>query len=237
MIRHRETIRRDWSLHVDADAVLRGQQADPAVVRARSPRVVVAAERAVAEGRSLLAPVVGVAWRPVRALHHERLLLAEGGRLTGPLVARHLAAAEAVVALVATVGDGLERYAAACMADDPALALALDAFGTAAVEALAAAACAWVEAEAAAAGRQVSLPLSPGLSGWPVDTGQRELFGLLDAGALGVARTAAGLMVPRKSVSLLLGVGRDLRRQGRVCDLCSLQATCRHEHYERSAHV
>ncbi len=51
-------ILQDWDLVLDADKVLWGQGADPAAVRVRRPKLVEAAENAIAEGRPLLAPAV-----------------------------------------------------------------------------------------------------------------------------------------------------------------------------------
>ncbi len=52
------TVRRDWRLDYDVDDVLRGQAADPAVVRVRRPLVVELAERALTNGRDLIEPAV-----------------------------------------------------------------------------------------------------------------------------------------------------------------------------------
>jgi hypothetical protein len=40
------------------------------------------------------------------------------------------------------------------------------------------------------------------------------------------------MMVPRKSISFVLGIGQDLAGPRRACDLCSLHETCRYQdHY------
>jgi hypothetical protein len=50
--------------------------------------------------------------------------------------------------------------------------LALDGLGSAATEALANAACTQTETEAKADGMQASIPLSPGMEGWPTGQGR-----------------------------------------------------------------
>ena len=129
-----------WTLQLSADDILRGQGADPAVIRARRPRLVDLAERALEAGRGLLQPRVAFSRLKVTGLRHERLTL-DGGVLQGPLIAQHLAAAEDVAVMVCTVGDRLEAEVAQAMDEDPSYALAMDGVGSAAVEALAAAAC------------------------------------------------------------------------------------------------
>ena len=220
-----------WVLDLSTDDVLRGQGADPAVIRSRRPGLVALAERALEAGRGLLQPRVAFSRLQVTGRQHERLTL-DGGMLQGPLIVQHLAAAEHVTVMVCTVGDRIDAEVARMMDNDPSYALAMDGLGSAAVEALAAAACRRFEAEVASAGLKVSLPLSPGMIGWPVPEGQAQIFALVDAGEAGVHLTAGGMMVPRKSLSLVLGEGAELEAAGSACAFCSLQATCRYQdHY------
>jgi hypothetical protein len=218
-------------LDLTTDDVLRGQGADPAVIRSRRPGLVALAERALEAGRSLLQPRVAFSRLQVTGLRHERLTL-DGGVLQGPLIVQHLAAAKLVTVMACTVGERIDAEVARTMDDDPSYALAMDGVGSAAVEALAAAACRRFEGEAAAAGQKVSLPLSPGMIGWPVPEGQAQIFALIDAGEAGVHLTEGGMMVPRKSLTLVLGQGAELEAAGSACAFCSLQATCRYQdHY------
>lgn len=118
------------------------------------------------------------------------------------------------------------------MREDPAYALALDSYGTLAVEALAAAACRVLERVAARRGVSTSMPLSPGLNGWPLADGQRQVFALLGTRPAGITLTSSSQMLPRKSTTLVIGLGSGLTQQGRPCDYCSLQPSCRYqEHY------
>jgi len=222
-------ILRDWNLEIDADMVLRGQGADPRLVRARHPALVALAEQALADGRPLLQPAVAYRQLPVESLRHERLTLAGGAILTGPLVAQHLGAAQQVVVALCTIGEALEQRVSELFAREPTCALALDGLGSAAVEALATAACQHFASLAAAAGLQTSLPLNPGLSGWPLEEGQRQIFALLDGQQIGVTLTASSLMLPRKSTSFVLGLGHGLASGGKPCGYCHLRETCRYQ--------
>ena len=222
---------RDWDLPLDVDQVLRAQGADPAVLRARRPALVDAAEQALQEGLAYLAPVAAYRELAVESLRHERLFLT-GGVLTGPLIAQHLRSAQQVVVLACTIGDALERVISEAMSEDPVRGLALDGLGSAAAEGLAAAAAAHFEDQARAQGLHTTIPLSPGMVGWPVEEGQAEIFSLVDGGEAGISLTSGGMMVPRKSISLVLGVGKDVAAEGRACDFCNLRETCRYQdHY------
>jgi hypothetical protein len=221
----------DWSPELDVDQILRAQGADPAIIRARRPALVALAERALEAGWPLLQPKVASARWTATGFRHERLML-DKGALQGPLIGQHLAAAEQVIVMVCTIGEALEAEVARTIDDDPAYALALDGVGSAAAEALAGQACWRFEQEAIGRGWHASLPLSPGMIGWPVQEGQTQIFALVDAGEAGVRLTEGGMMVPRKSLSLVLGLGPRLEAAGSACAFCTLHETCRYQdHY------
>ncbi|MFN8595784.1 MAG: hypothetical protein U0559_06340 [Anaerolineae bacterium] len=225
----------DLPLNIDVDSVLRGQGADPAVVRQRRPRLVSAAERAVELGNSLITPVAAYCTLDVDTVRHERLTLAGGHQLTGGPLARHLAPAQQITLIVYTIGPALEQRVSEMMSSDPMLGLALDGFGSAAVEILGETLCAHLEAEARPAGRYASVPLSPGIIGWPVDVGQPQIFSVVDADAIGITLNDASMMVPHKSASMILGLSAQPFEAGRTCDFCALRDTCRYQdHYAHS---
>lgn len=223
---------RDWNLKLDVDQVLRGQGADPAVIRQRSPALVQAAAWALAEGVPLLQPVVLAQDLGVEKVTHEKLRLEGGGTLSGSLIIQHLATARRVVVLLCTIGPQLETVVSELIQSDTVLGLALDGVGSTAVETLATQASSMFEERARAHGWQTSIPLSPGMLGWDVDPGQRQVFALLDSTQVGVRLTSSYMMSPNKSLTLVLGMGEDLTIQGRTCDFCSLKETCRYQdHY------
>jgi hypothetical protein len=197
-------------------------------VRERRPAAVRIAEEALAAGMPLLQPTVASATFPVREFRHERLWLEQGGYLAGPLIAQHLCAAQSVVVAVCTIGPALEALTAACFAADPAMSVALDALGSAAVDLLASTLSRQVDERAAAEGMRTTMPLSPGLLGWPLESGQRQLFALVDAASAGVSLTAGCMMMPRKSTSLAIGIGPNVEHSGDACDYCSVAASCRY---------
>ena len=85
-----------------------------------------------------------------------------------------------------------------------------------------------VEAYAAQKGWGVSRRLSPGsLAGWPLRD-QRNIARLAQGERIGVQLTSGYLLMPRKSVTGLIGVGPHYteRQVGSVCYLCRLRETC-----------
>ncbi|MFZ2058158.1 MAG: hypothetical protein WAV54_12195 [Acidimicrobiales bacterium] len=182
-----------------------------------------------------LQPVVVSGSLPVREFRHERVRL-EHGHLSGPLVAEHLHAAQLVMVAVCSIGPGVEETASECLAEDRAIAVALDAFGSAAIDLLSQEMCQRVDEGAKAEGLRTTVPLSPGLVGWPVASGQHQIFALVDAASAGVSLSEWYMMVPNKSTSMAIGIGADVEHAGESCDYCSMAATCRYREEHMSNH-
>jgi hypothetical protein len=217
----------------DVDAVLRGQGADASILRSRRPGLIKVAEEAMHESLALLHPRVIYQDLPVLGLHHEQLLLEGGRKLDSKLIAQHLAGSTRLIAMLVTIGDELEQHVSQIWDANMVYALALDGAGSAAVEALANAACQYFEQQAAELGLQASIPLSPGMVDWPVSDGQPQIFQLLgEAGAL-VQLTPSCIMVPKKSLTMVMGFGTHLQSSGKTCDYCNMRFTCRYQdHYQ-----
>ena len=82
---------------------------------------------------------------------------------------------------------------------------------------------------------QSSIPISPGMMGWPVEKGQPEIFAILDPAQIDVHLTDFSLMMPRKSLTMTMGFGPTMNTDGRTCDFCALRETCRYQdHYDRA---
>lgn len=217
---------KDWKLNLTEDHILRAQGIDPAVVRQRRPAVLEIATRALNEGLQLLEPQLAYReYIPERVTHNAIHL--NGRRLSGSLVTGELKNSRAVIVCVCTAGDHLGNYARSVFDTDPALYLALDALGSAAVEVLIAESCLFFENNHPA-GKNVSRPIGPGMQDWTVQEGQPEIFSLVDAGSIGVSLGASMLMEPLKSASFVIGISDTPFQAGSVCDFCTLQDTCKY---------
>lgn len=222
-------IRRGWELAITADMVLQRQGANAGKVRMRQPRLVARAERAIAEGQSMIRPEV--AYRVLRILEvrPELVTLTDGEELRGHGVARKLAGAELAIAAVATVGAEIEEEMLRATKEDAAYALALDGYATAAVGALIIAFRRYLTELAEEGESKITSPLYPGTNEWELAAAQSELFSLVDAGSIGVKLTASFLMTPCKSVSMVMGVGATMHSGGEPCEECGASSTCRHK--------
>jgi hypothetical protein len=219
----------NWNLSLSVDDILLGQGADPQVVRASKPSLLKAAERAFAEGLGLLHPAALTAEVVVSEHRHEHINLVGGAALTGSLVTHQLSGAQRVVVAVCTIGPELETIISHLFNKDPLYALALDGLGNAAVESLSQQVCAYIANQVVHEGLQASSPLSPGSPEWPVEVGQPQIFALLDPSRAGVTLTSSGMMIPKKSISFVVGLGPEMS-QTDICSVCSLNETCRYRH-------
>lgn len=212
----------DFFLSPSVEDVLRGEGANPEKKR---PALVKAAEEAIRLGTPVLQPMAGIRKISVLEHRHDRIVLENGTQLASPLVVRVLAGAVRVAAVVCTIGPGVEQLSAA--QDNLILALALDGLGNAAVEAVGQQVCSRLGERARAAGLTTSVPLSPGEPDWPVDVGQPQIFSLLGPGPAGVRLTESGMMIPKKSISFVVGIGPNME-QTDLCELCSMREKCRY---------
>jgi hypothetical protein len=230
-----------WTISPTVDEVLRAQGADPDAIRSLRPAFIKSTEMAISIGVHLLHPVVLFEKYPVNKFVHDRLELTAGllnhtkPYLSGPLIGQHLAQAKIVILMVCTIGRELDEVVSSVFKSDPKLGLALDGVGSAAVEMLAIQACNYFEAYAREDGYKTSMPLNPGMVGWDLSQGQLQIFTLLNGEEIHVSLTEACMMIPNKSLSMVLGLGNDLSAAGSSCDYCSLKGVCRYQnHYAES---
>jgi len=141
-------------------------------------------------------------------------------------VAGQLRDAQSVVILVCTVGNPIERLSLQYLESDPLHSLALYGVGSAAVESLSVAACHYFREQAAQQGLLTTIPITPGLEGWPIEQGQPEIFHIVNAAAIGVDLLPSFTMRPIKSTSLMIGMGTHIDTSGGICYFCSKYSVC-----------
>ena len=147
--------------------------------------------------------------------------------LQGSSVQKHLAGCGGCLLLALTLGDGVERLVRAAEAADMPAAVLLDALASALVEQYADAAENTLRADMQRQGQYLTSRFSPGYGDLPIGH-QREILHLLDAHrAIGLSVSPSGIMLPRKSITAVLGVA-DHPVTGHLasCGECALRAGC-----------
>lgn len=231
-----------WNLQITTDQVLRAQGADPDEIRVRRPSLLTSTIEAIKLGNTIFNPIVLYQKYTVKQFIHDRVELMpvypEQGRciLSGPLIVEHLGKANEVIVMLCTIGKDLEETISSLFNVDPVAAIALDGFGSAAVEILSIEACNYFENKAQIEGFRTSMPLNPGMIGWPLDIGQAQIFSLLDSEEIHISLTDSFMMIPNKSLSIILGVGLDFSSAVSSCKYCSLKGVCKYQnHYVKQA--
>lgn len=145
--------------------------------------------------------------------------------LPGEELRRHLRGCERAALFCATLGAGTDALIRRAESGDMARALALDCAAAAAVEAL----CDGIERELQAMFPGCFFPYrySPGYGDLPL-TLQGDLLALLDAPRrVGLTASASSILLPRKSVTAILGVSRSpVEKQARSCLGCPAHDGC-----------
>lgn len=155
----------------------------------------------------LVEPSYACAIRDIKSIQGSRVVIEDSVTFESKVIARLLERCEKVVVCALTIGDYLEEMVCH-LADDKLVlqAAVLDAIGSAAVENVADFVQDRIGEMAAARGLCASRRFSPGYCDW--ELGQQEMvFRAMNGDSAGVRLTEGCLMLPRKSVSGIIGIG------------------------------
>ena len=145
----------------------------------------------------------------------------------GKDIARHLADCHSVILMAATLGPDIESLLLRAQVRDMAEALVLDACASTAIEAVCDKLEAELRSEWEAKGGYLTDRFSPGYGDFPI-TQQLSLCGLLDVQRrIGLTLSASGILIPRKSVTAVMGIADSPRhRRSRGCEGCAMYEHC-----------
>jgi len=180
------------------------------------------------ESTRLLEPAVAYEYYTVTGMSPDQVSLEVDKVIRGSLLPSVFPGAREQAIAVCTIGPGLEKQVTAYTREGDTLrGMLLDGIGSAAVDMLNQEACRSIAGEASSRGYQASSPVNPGMPGLPI-TEQWNLLELAGAEKIGVSLTSSGVMVPRKSTSMVISMGPQMRTwtQAEVCARCNLRETC-----------
>lgn len=136
---------------------------------------------------------------------------------------KHLANAEQVIFLAATVGEMVEEAASAAFArGEYALGLLIDAAATAAVEQTADALETLLVGKFQGQGLKMTFRFSPGYGDWDLRE-QAKVVALANAEAIGITLTDSLMLTPRKSITAIIGLCPDSNEEmpAKGCQNCA----------------
>jgi hypothetical protein len=147
--------------------------------------------------------------------------------LPGEDIRRHLAGCDSMYLLCATLGAAVDREIRLAERVSMLNALALDAAAGDGIEKVCDYAQEEIRAREAQKGRFITGRFSPGYGDLPM-TVQPVLLRLCDAPRkIGLSLTQSGILIPRKSVTAILGASSvPVEGKRRGCGTCSMTASC-----------
>jgi len=176
----------------------------------------------------LLEPAAAYEYYKVTGMSDSQISLEGDKAIHGPLLPAIFPEAKELAVLVGTIGPRLEKQATDYIKSGEALrGMILDGIGSAAVDTLIEEVCKFIAGEVSPRGYEISSPANPGMPGFAM-TEQWNLLELASTHEIGVSLTPSGILVPRKSTSMVIGIGPKMTRwtQAEVCARCSLRETC-----------
>ncbi len=177
---------------------------------------------------SLIKPALAYEIHPVIKIENDDCYLEGGIILRSATIARLLPEAKALAIAVATIGPELEsRVSSYFLSGQRLKGMILDAMGNSSTENVRLAIHAIVGEEAKKLGYKLSSPVSPGGAGFPLSE-QVKIFKLVPADAIEVRLTETGMMIPCKSLSMVMGLGENMPvfTASERCDMCSAGKVC-----------
>jgi hypothetical protein len=218
---------RNLSLEINEEDVFRRQDIrDSARVR---PSMKAMTLELLKKKNDYLSPVVAYEIYRIIDRNSDYITLSGGTRLSGRTLVSLLGQALEVAVILCTIGPRLETRAEQYFHYGESLkGFLLDGMGSAAIDSIAVQACAVIKSEAASRGLSAGGPLSPGMFGWDIKE-LTLLLKLAPAKEIGLGLTSGGMMSPRKSLAMVIGLGLDLpfRSEMESCNYCNLKETCR----------
>ena len=141
---------------------------------------------------------------------------------TGATIAKMLRGSERYAFFIATAGPRPEALSRSLLETGEYLeGYIVDVIASFLVEQVAEQAHRYVMERASDSGWVTTNRYSPGYCGWKVEE-QQKLFSLFPEGSCGITLSASSLMHPIKSLSGLIGMGKEVRFRNYTCELCSM---------------
>ena len=145
----------------------------------------------------------------------------------GEDIKKILAPCREVLVMAATLGAASEKSLLRAQAGSAADALVLDAVYSALIEQVCDASCGQIQEELGGEGLSLTRRFSPGYGDMPLEQ-TAMICAVLDAQrSIGLTVSSSGLMIPRKSVTALMGISSEhIDATPSGCMVCRMKAHC-----------
>lgn len=211
---------------ITEDDINRVEGAESSEVRIPASRVL--CRDALTEIYELANPQVLCEVAPIKHIVGHEVCLDKDVVLTSPLLVRLSAAAESMFLCLCTLGSGIdERIDYYYSKGSHAKAYYLDLAGTALIGAVSRKIANNTKKQLQALGLNTTISLEPGHSYWPDLLQQRLIYDMLKASAIGVKILDSGVILPKKSLTLVMGIGKNIPENTKNhCHYCKARDNC-----------
>ncbi len=145
---------------------------------------------------------------------------------TGPVIAQAMEEASSIAVFTVTLGAGYDEWMGQVKAEgDIMVEFVANSIASIVADGATEAMIKMLSEDAAADGLKITNNYSPGYCGWPLAE-QQQLFSFLPEGITCITLTESCLMLPIKSVSGIIGVGRDVLKRPYGCAVCDMKGRC-----------
>lgn len=165
------------------------------------------------------------------SLHIDKQTIRINGNIfhTGKIISAYIRGSTQILFFVFTAGKRIELQAQKyLMGGDPVRGYIYDVMGSLIVETAVDKMQESVEREMKLHGLKITSRYSPGYCGWPVSD-QQKLFSLFPDKPCGIALSETSMMNPIKSVSGIIGIGKNVGKQPYICEICDAK-NCIYRH-------
>ncbi len=152
----------------------------------------------------------------------KRIVIAGGNDFkVGKTICDELNGSEHLAFFVCTAGATIsDKSVSLLKGENPVLGYVYDLLGSAIAEAAGDKMQSFLKKEVEKTGKTITNRYSPGYCHWSV-ADQHKLFSLFEEAPCGVTLTPSALMQPVKSISGVIGIGREVKYRKYQCTLCS----------------
>jgi hypothetical protein len=180
----------------------------------------------IARAYKLIKPAYTYELKAIDSIQGDEVFVKGSLVFTSKTISYVLSNCEWVVVFLVTIGNDLEEESSKLIEKGEMLkATILDAIGTEAVEKTACNLQDAIEGIAKTMACQATLRYSPGYCDWDVNQ-QKVIFQAIDSTSLGVRLTKGCMMVPLKSISGIIGIGKLDKTKHPPCLTCSRKGSC-----------
>lgn len=165
---------------------------------------------------------------PVEKTAEGQIFLSGGRVLTSSLLARLAGPSECMILVICTLGKAIDRRVDEYNREGHAArAYFLDIAGTCIIEAAGRQLTGQIRKQAGSRGYKTTIPLGPGHSYWNNLPDQHVIYDLLTPSKIGVSILKSGMMLPKKTLSMVMGIGCEVPPSAENhCYYCSMGQNC-----------